>query len=242
MRVSTAMIALGRHETVELALEPRAWTYAASHAREIARHWRLAKALNPAYFNGAVHMLPSCRQRAGAFRGELLQTDFRSFLHWRALGQPDRSVRCVGVGALLWSADGAILLGTASGGTANAGRTYFFSGVLDDRDVDRREGARVVDGGLREVVEETGFGLEELQPASPWIWSIEDGVWVNFASERRVALPAEVMRQRILDHNAGLPEPELSDVVIIRAVTDLDRRDIFDNTRAVVSRVFAGRR
>lgn len=235
------MIAIGRHERVALALEPRSWTYAVVHEAEIARHWRLAKALSPAYFNGTVHMLTSRRVGRDTFRGELLPTDFASFLHWRALGQPDRTVCCVGVGAVLWSADGAVLLGTASRGMANAGRTYFFSGVLDDRDVDARHGADVVAGALREVVEETGFALHELTPASPWIWSIEDGVWVNFACEVRVDLPAAQIRERIRAHNARLAEPELSDAVIIRSPADLDRADIFDNSRAIVARLLAGR-
>lgn len=235
------MTTLGRHETVELALEARPWIYALTQQSEIARHWRLAKALSPAYFNGRVHMLTSGRPGGAAYRGELIRTDFASFLHWRALGQPDRSVRCVGVGAVLWSADGAILLGTASRGMANAGRTYFFSGVLDERDVDERRGADVVAGALREVVEETGFTLEDLTPASPWLWSIEDGVWVNFACEVRVDLPAMTIRECILAHNAGFAHPELSDAVIVRKPADLDRPDIFDNTRAIVARLLAER-
>ncbi len=235
------MIALGRHEIVALALELRPWTYAVAHRAEIARHWQLAKALSPAYFNGTVHMLTSSRASAHAFRGELLQTDFASFLHWRALGQPDRSVRCVGVGAVLWSSDGAVLLGTAARGMANAGRTYFFSGVLDERDVDAREGADVVTGALREVVEETGFALGELTPASPSIWSIEDGVWVNFACEVQVDLPAAQIREQIRANNAALAHPELSDAVIVRTPADLDRADIFDNTRAIVARLLAER-
>ncbi len=235
------MISLGRHESVELALEPRSWTYALAQQSGIVRHWQLAKALSPAYFNGTVHMLTSGRAGGDAYRGELVRTDFASFLHWRALGQPDRSVRCVGVGAVLWSADGAILLGTASRGMANAGRTYFFSGVLDERDVDERRGADVVAGALREVVEETGFALAELRPASPWLWSIEDGVWVNFACEVRVDLPAAAIRERILAHNAGLADPELSDALIVREPADLDRPDIFDNSRAIVARLLAQR-
>lgn len=231
------MIALGRHEIVALALEPRPWSYATLRNAEIEAHWRLARALCPGYFNGIVHMLSSSRASGPAFRGELLLTDFKSFLHWRALGQPDRSVRCVGVGAVLWSSDGAVLLGTAARGMANAGRTYIFSGVLDDRDVETARGADVVAGGLRELVEETGLAMEEIAPASPWIWSIEDGVWVNFACESQVRMPAEAARDRILAHNASLPEPELSDVVIIRSPADLDRPDIFDTTRTLVRRV-----
>ena len=66
-------------------------------------------------------------------------------------------------------------------------------------------------------------------------------VWVNFACEVRVDLPAAQIRERIRAHNARLAEPELSDAVIIRSPADLDRADIFDNSRAIVARLLAGR-
>lgn len=231
------IVALGRHNAVELALALRPWVYASMRGAEIEAHWRQAQALNPAYFNGAVHMLATGREAGSIYRGELLASDFRSFIHWRALGFPDRSVRAVGVACVLWSADGAVLLGTAAKGTTNAGRTYLFSGVLDQRDIDPMRGADVVAGAEREVFEETGLLAGEIAPASPWIWSIEDGVWINFCVERRAVLPADDLRRRVLDHNASQSVPELSDVAIIRRPQDLDRLDIFDNTRQMVRQV-----
>jgi 8-oxo-dGTP pyrophosphatase MutT (NUDIX family) len=127
-----------------------------------------------------------------------------------------------------------VLLGTAAPCTTNAGRTYVFSGVLDERDVDHAHGADVVGGAMRELVEETGLEAHEIEPASPWIWSIEDGVWINFVVECRTQLPAEELRRRILAHNAVVAGPELADVTVIRSAADLDRRDIFDNTRMLV--------
>ena len=235
------IIALGQHKSVEIGVAPRPWMYALQRQREIEAHWCQAQALNPDYFNGAVHMLTAGRDQGGIYRGELIASDFRSFIHWRALGFPDRSVRAVGVACVLWSADGAVLLGTAAKGTTNAGRTYLLSGVLDARDIDRVRGADVVAGAEREVFEETGLEPHEIAPASPWIWSIEDGVWINFAVERRVDMPAETLRRRILDHNTRQSVPELSDVAVIRKVEELDRADIFDNTRQIVRRLFATR-
>ncbi len=161
------IVALGRHNAVELFLAPRAWTYAVTRGAAIEAHWQQARALNPAYFNGAVHMLTTGRDAGGVYRGELLASDFKSFIHWRALGHPDRSVRAVGVACVLWSADGAVLLGTAAKGTTNVGRTYLFSGVLDERDIDPVRGADVVAGAEREVFEETGLGPHEIAKASP---------------------------------------------------------------------------
>jgi 8-oxo-dGTP pyrophosphatase MutT (NUDIX family) len=236
------IVSLGRHNAVELRVDRRPWSHAADRPADVARHWRLAKALSPSYYNGAVHMLTSGRDLSGIYRGELLASDFRSFIHWRALGHPDRSVRATGVGAVLWSADGAALLGTAAPGTTNAGRTYLFSGVLDDRDIDHHASADVLAGALRELVEETGLEAGELTAASPWIWSIEDGVWINFVAERRSRLDADELRQRIIAHNARQAERGLSDIVILRGAADLDRPDIFDNTRALLGRLFAERK
>lgn len=235
------IVSLGRHQAVELCLERRPWTYAVEHMPAIRRYWQLAKALNPLYFNGAVHMLTSGRNGGGTFRGELLASDFQTFIHWRALGHPDRSVRAAGVGAVLWSSDGAVLLGTAASGTTNAGRTYLFSGVLDERDIDGSGGADVVAGAMREVREETGLDADETEPASSWVWSIEDGVWISFVAECRARLPARALRHRILAHNAALAEPELADVAIIRSAAELERADIFDNTRAIVRQLLCER-
>ncbi len=49
------------------------------------------------------------------------------------------------------------------------------------------------------------------------------------------------IRECILAHNAGFAHPELSDAVIVRKPADLDRPDIFDNTRAIVARLLAER-
>jgi hypothetical protein len=162
-------------------------------------------------------------------------------MHWRAVGHPDRSVRAAGVGAVLWSSDGAVLLGTAARGTTNTGRTYLFSGILDDHDIDAKGEADVVAGADREMLEETGLGSGDFESASPWIWSTEDGVWINFIAERRALLPAVALRRRILDHNARLHASELADVAIIRTPADLERRDIFDNTRQLVHRLLCER-
>ncbi|MEZ5924013.1 MAG: NUDIX hydrolase [Hyphomicrobiaceae bacterium] len=237
----STIVTVGRHKSIELVLRRCPWTYAHLRRADIDRHWLLAKAQNPAYFNGAVHMLTSGRDSPGRFLGELLATDFKSFLHWRALGHPDRSVRAVGVGAILWSADGAILLGTAAPGTVNAGRTYLFSGVLDDRDIDGSGEVDVLAGAVREVVEETGLLPTELARTSPWHWSIEDGVWINFVVELTSYMPATDLAERILAHARSQADPELSDVVIIRGTGDLVRPDIFDNTRMLLDRLLAHR-
>jgi hypothetical protein len=235
------IVVLGRHNAVELRLACRPWQYGIERKREIDRHWQQARALNPAYFNGVVHLLSAGGNGRGVFRGELLRSDFKSFMHWRAVGHPDRSVRAAGVGAVLWSSDGAVLLGTAARGTTNTGRTYLFNGILDDHDIDAKGEADVVAGADREMLEETGLGGGDFEAASPWIWSTEDGVWINFIAERRALLPAVALRRRILDHNARLHASELADVAIIRTPADLERRDIFDNTRQLVHRLLCER-
>ena len=64
---------------------------------------------------------------------------------------------------------------------------------------------------------------------------------MNFACEVQVDLPAAQIREQIRAHNAALAHPELSDAVIVRTPADLDRADIFDNTRAIVARLLAER-
>jgi hypothetical protein len=58
------------------------------------------------------------------------------------------------------------------------------------------------------------------------------GALVSIAIEWQSALPVDALRQRILDHVARQPEPELADVVIVRSAADIDNPIIMPYAKA----------
>ena len=76
---------------LDFTLDPEPWRFAEAERDAIARHWAEALARKPATYNGRVLLLRSrecVRRPDGALRlrGAYLETDYASFLAWRAFG------------------------------------------------------------------------------------------------------------------------------------------------------------
>ncbi len=229
------IVALGRHNAVELSLAPRPWVYATMREAEIEPHWLGARALNPAYFNGAVHMLTTGRKGGDTFRGELLASDFESFLHWRALGQPDRSVRAVGVACVLWSADGAIYSAPPPRARRMGPHLPVQGRARRARHRSRRRGRRRRGRPGRSSRRRLGAPRDR----AGFVVDVVDrgrrlGQFLLRAARRFAGGRSPPPYPRA---QCAHGEPELGDVAIVRAPEDLDRADVFDNTRQMVRRV-----
>lgn len=196
------------------------WPFAEAHAAAIDAHWERRLAANPTMFNGLIHVLGSGTIADGALTGSLLRTDFKSFLYWKDSGYPDRSVRDAFGSALIYAADGAIVLGRQAAGNLNAGLVYLPGGFIDGRDADAEGRVDVAVSVAREVAEETGLEVAGLQRLPGYVLT-EAGALLSIAVAYRSPLPAGELQRAIHAHIAADPEPELSEVLMVRSAADI---------------------
>ncbi len=209
-------------ERLDLTVGQHTWAFAETKRAEIDAHFREAKSLRPALWNGRVLLMHDCAVSGGVLKGQYLETDFASFLAWRDWGYPDTSVRNAFAQAALQSADGAFLLGVMGDQTANAGRIYFPSGTPEPADI--------VDGTvdlefnlMRELEEETGLAASDVSVDSAWTM-LDYGSRLALMRIVRSSEPADRLRARILGHVAAEKQPELVDIHVVRTCADLDSR------------------
>jgi len=207
-------------ERLELIYAPRPWRFADDHRAEIDRHFAELRQAKPELWNGRMLLLAEHSIDRDVLRGNYLETDFASFVAWRDWGFPEAGiVNCFAMGALRAS-DGAYLLGVMGPQTVNAGRVYFPAGVPDRDDIvgDRVDLARNV---RREMMEETGLGLDDYQADDHWV-CVRTGPRFAMMKPLHAPEPAEPLRKRILAHLARDPQPELAGIRIVRGPADLD--------------------
>lgn len=196
------------------------WPFAVERAGEIDAHWAKRSAETPNFFNGVVHMTRNPVIAGGVFSGELIRSDFKSFLYWREMGHPDRTVGDAFGSALLRSAEGHVVLGKQLPGNINSGLSYLPGGFIDVRDV-AADGTVDIDASiLREVSEETGLGLDDIERVPGYLIAVA-GAAISIAAEFRSRLAAEEMRAKIRAFIALGAEPELEDAVIVRSRADV---------------------
>ena len=115
--------------------------------------------------------------------------------------------------------------------------------LISTEDVTDREDARP-DGTLdlagsvtRELGEETGLRVEELQVGEGWTALVEQGR-IAFMREVGIDLPAEEARALMLERMRNLEEEELSDIVIVRDLTDTEKHDMPPFMRRYLEHMF----
>ena len=196
------------------------WPFAAERRAEIDAHFESLRATKPALWNGRVLLMHEHAIVEGTLSGTFFETDFASFLAWRDWGFPDPAIRnCFAMGALRGS-DGAFVLGEMAPHTANAGRIYFPAGTPDPNDIvgDKVDLAGSV---AREVGEETGLAVE-LFAAEPGWRAVCVGPRIALMKILNARVPAATLRLEILRSLEHDPQPELSDIRIVRDLSGLD--------------------
>jgi hypothetical protein len=210
-------------ERVEIAVEPWSWEFASARREEIDRHFASRRRERPALWNGRVLLLHRYAISDSALRGACFETDYASFLAWRDWDLPDPGVFNIFAAAALRTADGRYLVGEMSPSTAGAGQLYFPCGTPAPEDIGA-DGVLDLAGSLgRELLEETGIDIATLDAEPRWCLVRDRGflalMKVLVASEH-----AEELRSRVMRHIASEPQPELSDIRIVRGRADLDPR------------------
>lgn len=199
---------------------PQPWAFAEERRAEIDAHFAKARRARPQLWNGQVLLTHRHRLHDGGFEGAFLQTDFASFMAWRDWGFPEAGVsNCFSMGALRGN-DGAWIMGVMGPHTSAAGQIYFPAGTPDPSDI--VDGMVDLTGSvIREVAEETGLGPGDFTPSNGW-YCVIDGRQIALMKLLQAAVPAEDLRQRILGHLARDKMPELADIRIVRARSDVD--------------------
>jgi 8-oxo-dGTP pyrophosphatase MutT (NUDIX family) len=228
-----------RLSRVDAVVEPYDWAFARENSQKIAAHWAEISAGKPAMFNGRVMLQHRAAIRDGVFEASYFETDYAAFLTWRDVGHPGPIIRNGFAMAALRANDGAFLCGKMGDHTANAGKVYFAAGTPDREDA-RPDGTLDLAGSVtRELGEETGLRVDELQVGEGWTALIEQGR-IAFMREVRIDLPAEEARALMLERMKDLEEEELSDIVVVRDLADTENHDMPPFMRRYLAHIFDG--
>jgi 8-oxo-dGTP pyrophosphatase MutT (NUDIX family) len=156
-------------------------------------------------------------------RGACFATDYADLCAWRDWNFPDPGVYNFFAAAALQSADGAYLVGEMASYTAAAGLRYFPCGTPEPDDVDGR-GRFDLPGNLRrELLEETGIAVEELDCEPGWSF-VRDRCFVGLLKRVTAREDAVALRARIMGYLASEARPEFCDIRIVRRPDDVDAR------------------
>ncbi|TQI73034.1 hypothetical protein FHT98_0758 [Bosea sp. AK1] len=225
---------------VDALVEPYDWAFARENPELIATHWAAISAGKPAMFNGRIMLQHRAAIRDGVFEAGYFETDYAAFMTWRDAGHPGPVIRNGFAMAALRANDGAFLCGRMGDHTANAGKVYFAAGT-PDRDDARPDGTLDLAGSVtRELGEETGLRVEELQVGEGWTALIEQGR-IAFMREVKIDLPAGEARALMLERMKHLEEEELSDIVIVRDLADTENHDMPPFMRRYLAHIFDGK-
>ena len=212
-----------RVDNIEIAIEPWSWGFAIAHRNEIDRYFARLQLERSALWNGRALLLNRYSIRDGVLRGSCFETDYASLLAWSDWGFPDQRAFNFFAAAALRSADGAYLVGEMAPYTACARQLYFPCGTPEPSDI-------LIDGTLdlqanlrRELLEETGIDIDELDTEPGWT-VVLDGAVVAIMKKLTAHQDASELRARIFQYLATEAQPELSDIWPVRALSDLDDR------------------
>ncbi len=205
--------------------------FVAAQRTMITDHWSRSVAAKPALFDGTVLIAEDLTVDGGRLAATLRPIPFSAFLAWRDWGYPVDGLTHLSAAAAIVAGDGAVILGTMGAHTANAGRTYLVGGTPDPTDVTADGTVDLVATAARELLEETGLSAPV---ATVEALVVRDHPRAVVVAVHRFPDGADDLAAQIRRFLAADPEPELSDVVVIRTVADLDPRSVPATTRAVV--------
>lgn len=207
-------------DACDLRVGTRTWSFAIDHREAIEQHWRQARALKPAYFNGTILVLADHDIVGRTFRGELLKTDFKSVLYWRSLGFPETGVRDAFGSAVVHSGDGGVVLAQQAAEHLNAGLAYLPGGFIDDRDIGADGSVDIAASVVRELSEETGLAPPAVERIDGFLVT-RVGPHLSIAVAYRSTRSRAALLSAVGAYIAKADECELSRCMIVDRDTDL---------------------
>lgn len=210
-------------DRVELSIKSDPWVYADLHREEIDEHFKKRQIEQPALWNGRVLLLRRYAVRDQVLRGDCFETNYADFLAWREWNFPDPTVYNFFAAAALQSSDGAYVVGEMAPHTASTGQHYFPCGTPEPSDADACGHVDLTANLRRELREETGLALDEIEFEPGWTM-VHDRGYLGLIKHLRIHETADRLRDRILTYLADEHEPEFTDIRIVRRRSDLDGR------------------
>jgi 8-oxo-dGTP pyrophosphatase MutT (NUDIX family) len=227
-------------DDVALTLAHDSWAFSNENAAHIAAFWREKRNTHPHYFNGSVHVLQSWSIRDEARRsivGELMRTDFASFLYWRErTDRRSNGFDFSGAGAVVCD-DGALLLVVSGDHTIAPGTLEFPSGMVDDADFDEHGRLNFLRHVGREVSEELSLAPAQIGPPMRYLTvSHCETVQVVSVFRARLASSAVVDNWR---RNVAATQSEIADVVAVSDVVDMEAYNVPRHVETAASVILA---
>ena len=220
---SEAYCGVTRVDNVVVQLDEAPWPFATQNSEKISAFWRAKQKSHPHFYNGQVHVMTSWEIRgaqtnAATFVGNLLRTNFASFLYWRGLDARSQKEVDFSGGAAVLCPDGALLMALSGDHTIAPGTLEFPSGFVDISDFDGKklDFDRHVE---REVTEEFVMTKEELGGPKQYLVTAADGI-VQVLSIFIVDINGDEFVERWRSRPGAL-RSEISDVVAIYRSNDL---------------------
>ena len=207
-------------ENVSLRASAERWAYADTHRAAIDQHWCSVMAAGASYFNGTVYLTRHVSCDDVSLSAQLIPVEFKAYLYWRDQGYPAADIIDGFGSGLIRSREGAIVLVRQRSGNINSGLFYLPGGFIDPRDVGADGTIDLRASVVREVLEETGLGPDDLSMDGGYVVT-KAGVQLSFAVSLRSSRDADDLLAQIKRHIAAHPEGELVDVKAVRAASDL---------------------
>jgi 8-oxo-dGTP pyrophosphatase MutT (NUDIX family) len=223
---------------IDVRLRAKVWDFATDRAAEIEDYWQKRLRTNPHLYNGnvllAADVIRDATPAGVRLGGTCFVVEYKTFLAWRAFGQPGDTRNLFALAALR-SADGAYLLGEMAAWTSNAGQIYSPGGTPDLHDI--IDGVLDLEGSVRrELAEETGLSTQDVSPTPGWT-IIERGGLICCMKELRSQLTAAELVARAADFFAREEKPELTRLVPVFSPADITTH-IPDFMQAYLSHAF----
>lgn len=195
------------------------WEFAKKQRKTIDEYFLELRKRQPELWNGRVLLLNRFSIDVRVLTGTCFETDYASLIAWRDWGYPDDSAHNFFAAGALQSADRAYLVGEMAPYTACAGQCYFPCGNPEPIDIHGHAMVDLEENLAREIFEETGLELKELNAQSNWTMLRDRGL-MAFIKNIKAREMAEALRSRILQHLSTDPLPEFLDIHIIRSSSD----------------------
>ena len=199
----------------ELPLADGPWAWADENAAAIKRFWSKAQADKPSMYNGPVLIMNGHGLQDGVLAGNVLKTDFASFLYWKDKGLPlEAGVRNVFGCAVVRSGEGHLLFGRMAPHTAGSGRVYPMAGTPDLDDL--KNGKLDIEGSIvRELMEEAGLAAADATRA-PGYLLVEDGGMCSLNAVFTFDAPSRELKTLMMSHVEIQEQSELDEIVVFR--------------------------